>query len=72
MTTSKDFDFMDKNYAKEQKCFDDVVVTGKDWQGKKASTTWPFETSHEWWMYELWLSKVKDPETDTPSTLSRT
>lgn len=65
MTTGKDtnFDFIDQKYAKEQKCFDEVVVTGKDWRGKTASTTWPRDMPQSQLMYNLWISKVKDPDT---------
>ena len=50
-------------WKKEQKCFDDVKVTGKDWHGKKATITWPRNEPIEQLTYQAWLEKVKDPDT---------
>ncbi|HEX9319400.1 MAG TPA: hypothetical protein VF884_10740 [Nitrososphaeraceae archaeon] len=57
------FDFMDEKWKKEQKCYDDVKVTGKDWHGKKVTISWPRDTPQEQLQYEAWLNSVKDPDT---------
>jgi hypothetical protein len=60
------FDFItqiNEKWKKEQQCYDDVKVEGKDQRGKKVSTTWPRDKPMEQTMYEIWLQKVTDPDT---------
>ena len=66
-TVSKSkFDFItqiNEKWKKEQQCYDEAKVEGKDRNGKKVSTTWPRDKPNEQTMYELWLKKVTDPDT---------
>lgn len=62
--TESKYDFM-PYWKKEEQCFEDAKVHGKDSQtGKKASTTWPRDTPQAQLQYQGWLKKVKDPDTD--------
>ena len=67
VTKSKSqFDFITKineKWKKEEQCYDEAKVEGKDRNGKKVSTTWPRDKPNEQTMYELWLKKVTDPDT---------
>jgi hypothetical protein len=61
--TKDKFDFM-PNWKKEEKCFEDAKVEGKDSRtGKKASGFWPRDMPQQQIQYQLWLNKVKDPDT---------
>jgi hypothetical protein len=58
------YDFM-PYWKKEEQCFLDAKIEGKDaLTGKKASTTWPRDIPQAQSQYQGWLSKVKDPDTD--------
>ena len=67
MTATKSkFDFItqiNEKWKKEQQCYDEAKVEGKDRLGKKVSTTWPRDKPIEQTMYETWLQKVMDPDT---------
>jgi hypothetical protein len=61
------FDFIkqiNEKWKKEQQCYDEAKVEGKDSRtGKKASGTWPRDKPIDQVMYETWLQKVTDPDT---------
>jgi len=61
------FDFIkqiNEKWKKEQQCYDDAKVEGKDSRtGKKTTISWPRDKPIEQSMYESWLQKVSDPET---------
>ena len=64
--TETKFDFIkqiNEKWKKEQQCYDEAKVEGKDRNGKKVSTTWPRDKPIEQTMYETWLQKVTDPDT---------
>ena len=61
------FDFIkqiNEKWKKEQQCYDEAKVEGKDSRtGKKTTITWPRDKPIEQVMYETWLQKVTDPDT---------
>lgn len=57
-----DIDFM-PYWNNEEQCCEEAKVEGKDLHGKKVSTHWPRDMPQAQIMYELWLKKVKDPDT---------
>jgi hypothetical protein len=51
-------------WKNEEKCFEDAKVEGKDTRtGKKTTISWPRDKPIEQTKYEMWLQKVKDPDT---------
>lgn len=59
----QDFDFL-PYWKKEEQCYEEIKIEGKDiYSHKKVSTTWPRDKPQEQIQYELWLQKVKDPNT---------
>jgi hypothetical protein len=55
---------INEKWKKEQQCYDEAKVEGKDSRtGKKASGTWPRNKPIDQVMYETWLQKVTDPDT---------
>ena len=65
--TESKFDFieqMDEKWKKEQQCYDEAKVEGKDSRtGKKTTISWPRDKPIEQTMWESWLQKVRDPDT---------
>jgi hypothetical protein len=64
--TKSKFDFIiqiNEKWKREQQCYDEAKVEGKDRNGKKVSTNWPRDKPIEQVMYETWLQKVIDPDT---------
>jgi hypothetical protein len=58
-----DFDFM-PYWKKEEQCYQETKVEGKDtYTHKKVSTTWPRDKPQNQIKYESCLQKVKDPDT---------
>jgi hypothetical protein len=62
MADKSKIDFM-PYWKNEQKCYDEVIVTGKDYHGKKATITWPRDKPIAQKEYENWLKKIQDPDT---------
>ena len=62
--TKEKFDFNPMPYWKrEEKCFEDAKIEGKDSHtGKKASGTWPRDIPQAQIQYQEWLKKVLDPD----------
>ncbi len=61
--TETKIDFM-PHWINEEKCFEDAKVEGKDTKtGKKTTISWPRDKPIEQTKYELWLQKVRDPDT---------
>lgn len=59
----QDFDFM-PHWKDEEKCYEETKIEGKDtYTGKKVSSYWPRDKPQEQIRYELWLQKVRDPDT---------
>ena len=65
--TKSKFDFIkqiNEKWKKEQQCYDDAKVEGKDTMtGKKTTISWPRDKPIDQVMYETWLQKVTDPDT---------
>lgn len=61
------FDFItqiNEKWKKEQQCYDEAKVEGKDTRtGKKTTIPWPRDKPQEQIKYEMWLQKVTDPDT---------
>jgi hypothetical protein len=61
------FDFIkqiNEKWKKEQQCYDEAKVEGKDTMtGKKTTISWPRDKPIDQVMYETWLQKVTDPDT---------
>jgi hypothetical protein len=61
-TKQETIDFM-PYWKREEGCYSEITVTGKDIHGKKATTTWPRDEPQSQVMYKLWLKKIQDPDT---------
>jgi hypothetical protein len=55
---------INEKWKKEQQCYDDAKVEGKDSRtGKKTTISLPHDKPVEQSMWESWLQKVTDPDT---------
>jgi hypothetical protein len=55
---------INEKWKKEQQCYDDAKVEGKDSRtGKKTTISWPRDKPIEQTTWESWLQKVTDPDT---------
>jgi hypothetical protein len=55
---------INEKWKKEQQCYDDAKVEGKDSRtGKKTTISWPLDKPIEQTTWESWLQKVTDPDT---------
>ena len=61
------FDFIaqiNEKWKKEEQCYDEAKVEGKDSRtGKKTTISWPRDKPIERSMWESWLQKVTNPDT---------
>ena len=61
------FDFIkqiNEKWNKEQQCYDEAKVEGKDIRtDKKTTISWPRDKPIEQTIWESWLQKVTDPDT---------
>ncbi len=55
-------DFM-PYWKKEEECYSETKVEGRDQKGKKTSTSWPRDKPMAQRYYETWLKNVTDPDT---------
>jgi hypothetical protein len=54
---------INEKWKKEQQCYDDAKVEGKDSRtGKKTTISWPRDKPIEQTTWESWLQKVTDPD----------
>ena len=55
---------INEKWKKEQQCYDEAKVEGKDSRtGKKTTISWPRDKPVDQSMWESWLQKVTNPDT---------